>query len=193
MPAPLQRGRRGLIRSPQCRLMRLVPTGQASEVSRDHGPCIAESLESTDCPFQSSAIDGSASRSWVGVSTNFGDCGCGDLTIGERWNGSGWSVMQIRNPGTNNDALNGVSCTSPTACIAVGSKATTLSAVLAERWNGSSWSVLPTPRGVQCGGDLCDNLNAVSCISTNACIAVSARGDGPPYAPLVARYSHRRR
>jgi hypothetical protein len=129
----------------------------------------------------------------VGVSSNLGDCGCGALTMAERWNGSSWSVMHTRNPGTNNDALNGVSCTSPTACIAVGSSATDLSAVLAERWNGSSWAVLPTTRGVQCFGDLCDTLNAVSCTSANACIAVGALGDGLPYAPLVARYSQRRR
>ncbi len=97
--------------------------------------------------------------------------------------------MNTRSPGTTNDTLNAVSCTSPTPCMAVGGTATDRSATLAERWNGSSWAVLPTPRGIQCGGDLCDILNAVSCTSANTCIAVGSLGDGAPYAPLAARYS----
>ena len=40
-----------------------------------------------------------------------------------------------------------VSCTSATACTAVGYYATTsgASAALAERWNGTAWAVQPTP------------------------------------------------
>jgi hypothetical protein len=73
-------------------------------------------------------------------------------------------------------ALNGVSCTSATACVAVGSTArggdgpSTLSfAPLAEMWDGSSWSVVPTPTPPHFTGS---QLRAVSCASANACVAV---------------------
>lgn len=73
-------------------------------------------------------------------------------------------------------ALNGVSCSSATACVAVGSTArggdssSTLSfAPLAEMWDGSSWGVVPTPRPPHFTGS---QLRAVSCASANACVAV---------------------
>jgi hypothetical protein len=50
-----------------------------------------------------------------------GDTGLG--TLAERWNGAKWSLQPTPNPGAaaDNDQLTGIACTSPTACIAVGS------------------------------------------------------------------------
>jgi hypothetical protein len=57
------------------------------------------------------------------------------------------------------DGLAAVSCTSPTACTAVGSEI--------YRWNGSRWSIQP-------GGIGTDVLSGVSCTSPDACTAVGS-------------------
>jgi hypothetical protein len=62
-----------------------------------------------------------------------------------------------------NGSLNGVSCSSATACIAVGSTST---GTLAERWNGMQWAVQPTPDVAGA------SLSSVSCSSATACTAV---------------------
>ena len=66
-------------------------------------------------------------------------------TLVERWNGSTWTIQP--SPGATGQAYNallGVSCTSVSACTAVGSFTNTLlgsPSPLAERWNGTEWSV----------------------------------------------------
>jgi hypothetical protein len=65
--------------------------------------------------------------------------------------------------------LLGVSCSSPRACMAVGSYSGHTSRILTERWNGSRWSIAPArlPAGAIQGG-----FNDVSCTSATACTAV---------------------
>lgn len=89
----------------------------------------------------------------------------------DKWNGTSWSAQTISGPsGTSRISMNGVSCTSSTACTAVGSytKAGT-TFTLAERWNGSSWSSQTTPNPT---GSLNNYLFEVSCSSSTACTAV---------------------
>jgi hypothetical protein len=73
--------------------------------------------------------------------------------------------------GGSSIVLNGVSCTRPSACIAVGSyvNGSGTTVTLGEAWNGMSWSVIPTanPPGATSSG-----LNGVSCTAANACTAV---------------------
>ena len=105
--------------------------------------------------------------------------------LAEQWNGVGWSIQSTPNPigplptmlGPVPDSqLNDVSCTSTTACIAVGSfvdRAGT-TAPLVERWDGVGWSIqtIPTPTGAR------DSvLRGVSCASTTACSAVGWSGN----------------
>ena len=103
----------------------------------------------------------------------------------ERWKVSVWLHQRTPNshsPGVVAASLTGVSCTSPTACTAVGSAATFAaqpsfdSFPRAERWNGKAWSIErppypPSPLGSEPAyrGGL---LNGVSCRSTRACTAV---------------------
>ncbi|MGH2881751.1 MAG: hypothetical protein ACRDPA_03445, partial [Solirubrobacteraceae bacterium] len=64
----------------------------------------------------------------------------------ERWNGVKWTlqpVAEVKNAIFTQ--LVGVSCTSPTACTAVGQSSGKTWASLIERWNGSVWKVQPTP------------------------------------------------
>ena len=109
----------------------------------------------------------------------------GGLPLAEQWNGLDWSIQSTPNPigpplpttpGTGpvpESQLNGVSCTSTTACTAVGSfvDSAGTAAPLVERWDGVGWSIqtIPTPTGAR------DSvLWGVSCPSTTACSAVGS-------------------
>jgi hypothetical protein len=102
-------------------------------------------------------------------------------TLVESWNGSSWSVVPSADAGTSvHNSLSGVSCTSATACTAVGSYFDTGLAppaeqTLAESWNGSSWSVVPSP---DIGTDVDNFLYSVSCASGTSCIAVGTASPG---------------
>jgi hypothetical protein len=63
------------------------------------------------------------------------------VTLAERRSGGVWAVQSTPNPaGAAASAFNGVSCSSGSACTAVGQLAVGSGAqrTLAERWNGSS-------------------------------------------------------
>ena len=93
--------------------------------------------------------------------------------LAEAWNGSSWSIQPAPSPaGASRSYLNGVSCTTPSACIAVGTYQASSGAhvTLAEEWNGSSWSVEPA---LSPGSDR-NGLNAVSCTSASACTAAGS-------------------
>jgi hypothetical protein len=95
--------------------------------------------------------------------------------LAERWNGTSWAIQPT--PHLASGAMNlliGVACTSAAGCLAVGYSSPTVfdpqsPATLAERWNGSTWRVQPTPNPP---GAAAGNLNAASCMSRSACIAV---------------------
>ena len=93
--------------------------------------------------------------------------------LAERWDGSQWSRLSIGLPGgATAAALQGVSCSSATACTAVGYSEDASEAVesLAESWDGSSWTVEPTPS--PSGSPPASWLEGVSCSSAAACTAV---------------------
>jgi len=95
--------------------------------------------------------------------------------LAERWDGSSWAIQPTPSlPGGAMNLLSGVACTSATGCLAVGSSSPNVfnnqsPATLAERWNGSTWSIQPTPSPP---GAAASELNAASCVSRSACIAV---------------------
>jgi hypothetical protein len=106
-----------------------------------------------------------------------------------RWNGSGWFVQATPHPWPPGSSatgffwsvgLNGVSCSSAAACVAVGlatyendslAKMSTRSSAASlvhvggviERWNGKTWSIQPS---------VADYLDDVSCTSRANCMAV---------------------
>jgi hypothetical protein len=86
-----------------------------------------------------------------------------EVPLIERWNGRRWTVQ--RSPAPTDGSLyelDGISCTSARACIAVGKYG-------AERWNGRDWTILPVPNRP---GPQTSELLGVSCSSPRACIAV---------------------
>ena len=130
----------------------VVPTGQAFWVS---------------CP---------ATNSCMAVGTYGKASGVG-ANLAEQWNGTSWRILRIPNPpGSVASALFGVSCSSLSACTAVGSSGTSSGAsrALAERWNGTRWAIQATPAPAGGGGF----LNAVSCTSPSACTAVGSSSSG---------------
>ena len=96
----------------------------------------------------------------------------GPVPLAERWDGSTWSIQTTPVPtGANFSILDGVSCTSATNCMAVGSYETpgSNSLPLAEHWDGSSWSIQAMP--VPAGG-FGFQVKAVSCPTAASCTAV---------------------
>jgi hypothetical protein len=114
----------------------------------------------------------------------------GSQSLAESWNGTSWRVDATPNPkNSTQSALVGVSCTSTSACTAVGlyyphGKP---QRSLVETWNGKRWAIMSTPSkadGIQ--------LNGVSCRSRTACTAVGLY-DSPHSQSSVAEAWNGRR
>jgi hypothetical protein len=105
------------------------------------------------------------------------------FTLAERWNGTAWSIQSTPNPNTLDNVLDGESCTTATACTAVGSG---VNAPLAERWNGTGWSIEPTPKPA---GTQPIVLFSVSCPTTTDCTAVGDYTSTAGYTPLAEQWN----
>jgi hypothetical protein len=93
------------------------------------------------------------------------------VTLAERWKSSEWTVQTTPNPsGAKASHLIQVSCTSGSACTAVGryTNSSNVVVTLAERWNGTEWSVQSTPNP---SGAKETRLRSVWCVSS-VCVAV---------------------
>jgi hypothetical protein len=84
---------------------------------------------------------------------------------------SGWSIVPSPNPVAPLAHLAGISCTSASACTAVGKAVDPSGAIvsLAERWDGTTWTVEPTPMPA---GGIASELVGISCTSATTCTAV---------------------
>jgi hypothetical protein len=105
-------------------------------------------------------------------------------TLAEHWNGTRWVIQPTPSPaGKKTSQLNAVSCTSATACNAVGSFT---SGTFAEAWNGRKWKIhrTPTPRGGRNGF-----LRGISCTSAKACTAVGDYFNGSRTVPLAEHWN----
>jgi hypothetical protein len=97
----------------------------------------------------------------------------------DKWNGKAWSAMKpaALPAGFHGHVLAGVSCLSPTSCVAVGEegKPSDLIAV-SEIWNGKAWRYVNVawPKGVKNA-----HFNDVHCLSAAHCVAVGATGLNP--------------
>ena len=125
--------------------------------------------------------------------------GSGHQPLTQRWNGTAWSVVPVATPADAAGAvtLNDVSCVSASSCVAVGeyvSEMTTLfgfpaparSKTLVEVWNGTSWTIQESPNPTD---PKFNRLEAVSCASGSACLAVgtSLKDYGQKPTVLAAR------
>ena len=123
-------------------------------------------------------------ESWCASSTSCVAAGYSEnnagafVTLAESWNGSEWRIQSTPNPaGARESRVYGVTCSSSTACTAVGyyvsSGGTWLT--LAERWNGTEWKIQSTPAPA---GATTSRLLGVSCPSSSACTATGSYENG---------------
>jgi hypothetical protein len=102
----------------------------------------------------------------------------GQLVLAEHWNGHAWRLVPAPTPSSEPDnAFQGITCPTSSACIAVGASADASgnpSGTFAARWNGKSLNLQPMPTGHTPGGF----LGSVWCKSVTACIATGATNAG---------------
>ena len=122
------------------------------------------------------------------VGSSFTDDPQVTVPLVERWNGAAWSI-QPTPPKPATGLLFAVSCTSAAACTAVGKIDTSSGDTLplAEDWNGARWSIQRVPRPFVDGSLDDATLDAVSCTSKVACIAVGQ--DDTSDQPLAERWN----
>lgn len=107
----------------------------------------------------------------------------------QTWNGKSWSTVAPKAPtGALSATLLGVSCTSTTACVAVGVylNPSGFGVPLAERWNGRTWTPSAPPRAA---GSSFGQLNGVSCTSAKSCVAVGSFGTATGAAALAESWN----
>ena len=117
----------------------------------------------------------------------------GESALAEHWNGSSWVRQaipaQVKRPA---NALYGVSCNGGSFCVSVGESWRVDrnghlidGRVMGQVWNGTAWSQSPpvVPSGESAG------LNAISCPSPTACIAVGAASTASAQSTLVEAYT----
>jgi hypothetical protein len=112
--------------------------------------------------------------------------GGGSLTLAERTTKNPRSMQPQRTPdpiGYADTGLAGVSCTSPTACTALGTLDCCLDRLsqLTEAWDGTTWTFHRTPSPPEA-----EHFDALSCARANVCVAVGGAGISPPYTTLLA-------
>jgi hypothetical protein len=127
----------------------------------------------------------------VGAFSRSGDAY--DLTLAEGRHRKAWSIQPtpgvryVVDPWGGEGTLNGVSCMSTTACVAVGDAGSEVHLVpIVERWDGRGWRLEASARGVHDG-----TLLGVSCTSSTTCVAVGINYAAGSQAsvPLVERRS----
>jgi hypothetical protein len=109
-------------------------------------------------------------------------------TLIETWNGTSWSVTPSANEVSSNDTLLGVSCSSPSNCMAVGDYQPEPGGEilnLAEVWNGTTWSLTTTPSP----GSSSNFLRGVSCVSDSDCVAAGYYISGSSRQTLIETWN----
>ena len=111
----------------------------------------------------------------VGEFYTFGIGQLDSQSLVARWNGTAWTrvVNAGPNPASANP-LNGISCSSPTSCFAVGNAYSSQWSTFVKMLAGASWSNMPSPNAEDGSSS---HLQAVSCSSEARCYAVGYSGD----------------
>jgi hypothetical protein len=85
-----------------------------------------------------------------------------DTPFGFVWRGARWSLTALPEPaGAEGALISGLSCATPTSCLAVGYFFTTPATGLVEQWNGGTWTDFAGP-----------DMDAVSCVAATGCTGV---------------------
>jgi hypothetical protein len=101
------------------------------------------------------------------------------IPAAEIMTGTTWKLLSAQSPaGTNFSILDGIWCTNPKFCLAVGQSEGATDTAIAERYSGTSWTLQP----LSASNDI---LSGISCIRQSACMAV---GSGPT-RPVSQRWN----
>jgi hypothetical protein len=118
------------------------------------------------------------------------DTGTSEQTLVEQWDGTNWSIVPSPNTSTTQDNdLYGVSCTSASACTAVGEYYTgSYDQTLIEQWNGTTWSIVASPNTTTTQDNV---LYGVSCTSASAsaCTAAGYASNGSYQQTLIEEWN----
>jgi Ser-Thr-rich glycosyl-phosphatidyl-inositol-anchored membrane family len=116
------------------------------------------------------SVSCTSSTSCVAVGYYYDGSTSSNQTLVESWNGTAWTIITSPNQPLSNNALTAVSCTSATACTAVGVSVngSSIAQTLVERWNGTAWSISSSSNP----GGISNELNGVKCMSATSCVAV---------------------
>jgi len=166
--------------------------GSKSEPMAEWWNGVEWTLQSIPSPSEYSALSGvsCASTTWCAAVGLYKNTAGTYLSLAEDWNGTKWSIQSTPEPsGTLNSGFDAVSCTSSSACTAVGEYETSASALLpfADRWNGTEWKVqsLPSPAGAKE-----TYTTGVSCTSSIACTMVGTyKSSTNVYLPYAASWN----
>jgi hypothetical protein len=115
------------------------------------------------------------------------------VPLAEQLKGTSWSIQSTpvpagakSPPGLARSGLSSVSCTSTTACTAVGGYNGSTSGTLAEVWNGSTWKIQTTP---DFPGSSLQELAGVWCTSATSCTGVGTYYvNGTGYSTLAEQF-----
>jgi hypothetical protein len=115
--------------------------------------------------------------------------GKSEFAVMDVWNGTSWKLTKWAGPkGTSLAQLDGVSCVSASACVAVGARGdATHSVAAALTWNGSKWAVTAVPDPAK--GKV-SAFSGVSCPKAGNCVAIGSTGVfGDDGNPLSGRWN----
>lgn len=144
---------------------------------------IARQPDETASELDDITCNATASCTAVG---DFENGGPDTFALIEHWTGSSWRTQPAPRAGSVDELL-GVSCTSSTACAAVG--VSDIYGALTEHWDGHRWTVIPELADLM---DQSAGLGSVSCTSKTACTAVGGVGNSAGEFDLIERWNGKR-
>jgi hypothetical protein len=100
----------------------------------------------------------------------------------ESWDGAAWTITASLSGGPNGSELNGVSCTSGSTCVAIGTYLSSkyIDDTLIESWDGTAWSVVPSANAPG-GNSILLGVSATASGSWDAAGYVSVVGTGTAF------------
>jgi hypothetical protein len=180
-----------------------VAAGEQLNEQKSSSPLVESWTSSTGWALDATPSPSKVSTSWlagiscvsvtecVAVGSDYPEFGSGSLPyFAERLTGGVWSLQSMPAPKFEGSELFDVSCSSPTACTAVGrdrgeGKFEYEAQPFGLRWNGTEWSIQETSQA----GRRYGRAVGVSCASSGACVAVGRYAPNGFYAALAENYA----
>ena len=139
-------------------------------------PNASQFIQQVTCP--------SATNCWaVGQSVTSTTTDSVYQTLILKWDGMSWTQVASPNPSPTDSSFQGLACTSANDCWAVGLSyvAGEGAKTLTAHWDGSAWMIAASPNPRSQG----NNLQSVTCLTSNNCWAVGSGDGGLAYTLVV--------